>query len=120
MAGPEIMDMGKKAQLLASALQDHLRSISAHPEPIWGNTRLYLANWNVDSAAMDGVPNGIRDELAPRLQDWMHSDEGTWVLENVPGIEVAGLYDVMVDHVRLLVSARVDETIRVEHAMRWG
>lgn len=114
------MNIGQRAEHLARALQDHLRSVSAHPEPVWGNTRLHLAHWTIDSHAMDRVPGGIRDELAPRLRDWMDSEEGTWVLENVPGIEVAGMYDPALDYVRLLVSARVDEITRVEHAMRWG
>lgn len=114
------MDIGKRAENLARALQDHLRSVSTHPEPVWGNTRLQIAHWTIDSSAIDRVPGGIRDELAPRLQEWMYSDEGTWVLDNVPGIEVAGMYDIAMDYVRLLVSARVDETTRVEYAMRWG
>lgn len=114
------MDMGQRVELLARSLQDHLRSISVHPEPVWGNARLHLEHWTIDSSAIGRVPNGIRDELAPRLQDWMYSDAGTWVLENVPGIEVAGVYDVTIDRVRLLISARVDEAIRVEYAMRWG
>ena len=114
------MDIGQRAENLARALQDHLRSVSANPEPVWGNTRLQIAQWTIDSSAMDRVPGGIREELAPRLQEWMYSDEGTWVLENVPGIEVDGIYDVGLDQVRLFISARVDDTIRVEHAMRWG
>lgn len=66
------------------------------------------------------VPNGIRDEMAPRLQDWMQSEEGTWAMENVPGIEVNGIYDIAHDLVRLVIHAWVDETTRMEHALRYG
>lgn len=116
----ELIGIGQQAERLARALQDHIRSISAHPDPIWGQTRLHLAHWVFDSDAMVRVPNGIRDEIAPRLQDWMQSEEGTWAMENVPGIEVNGVYDIAQDLVTVVISARVPETTRMEHAMRYG
>lgn len=114
------MDLGRKSELVASAVQEYLRSLASKPEPVWGRSRLHLVQWAFDAYHIDDAPFGLGVQISPRINEWVDSEIGKWALTNVPGIEVNGMYDVTIDHVRLMVSARVDDTIMVEHSMRWG
>lgn len=62
----------------------------------------------------DGIP-ALRDFIS----EWMQSEEGTWVMDNVSNIKVDGCYDAAVDLGRFVISSRLSEQEAVEYSLRW-
>lgn len=106
---------------MANVLERYLKETAVYRGAVDRNgaRRIILAKWMFDRLRIDDIQQ-MGKEISLIVSDWMSSDLGTWVLENIANLKVDGYMDAIDDETVFVVSARVDQMLAVEHEMRWS
>ena len=102
-------------ELLVQALRSHLNqratvaSQTVTGDPVW----VKLARFDMDGYHMEsGYLNAVVDE-------WLRSEQAAWAVENIGRFEVYSHKRTDTFSVHIIIAAKVDRSLAVEHALRW-
>lgn len=101
--------------MLVQALRSHLNQRAIHARrSVSGDIDLVkLARWDMELSHMEsGYLNAAVDE-------WLRGDKAAWAMENIQKFEVFSHQNITTFSVHIIIAARMDRSLAVEHALRW-